>query len=450
MSYHVTSYALASLAAAIVNLLLGYIVLKKRPHHPLNRVYCLLTILVGFVWPFSEFVLRSTQSPQAADFWARLAWSPVLVSTALILHVVFIMTKKRLSSADKSRLTAAYFTCTLFILLNFTTDTVVSGAHLEYWGYTGSFGWVLKNVYLVYHFAIVVLALYLLYQRYKTTGNSIEKFQIKYVSTGLFFPYIIGGFAQLFLPVLGYTPIPIASATTIVMDGFIAYAIIRYKLLVLTPTAEEDADTKPRYTLEPKTYLIQAGEDEKAMDIYVDQIIHGRQGLCATTSKPEEIRSKYKIEKTPIIWLTYEETIHRSIPPDDLEQLTLHLKDFFNNSDDNSTVLLDSIDYLIELNGFTRTYDMIKKLNKETAKTKTTLIIPIKSSEDVELIRLQLSKDDIEQEICFARKRFHKREIDEQSFREIVKEFEKQLIKLDLDMSKINKKRLGEDIEIME
>lgn len=447
MAYYLSIYALASVVAALFNLCLGYVVFKKRPHHPLNRVFGLI-ILSCVVWPFSEFILRTTENPQVADIFARIAWMPILLSSALILHLVLIMTKIDLPFVDRSKVVAAvYLASMLFIVLNFTTNTVVSGAYREYWGYTGSFGFVFRDIYSVYHIGIVVVALYLLDKRYKITRNSIERIQIKYVFAGLSFPYVIGTLTQIVLPILGYTSIPIASFTTIVMDGFIAYAIIRYKLLVIAPTTEKQVYTKPKYNLELKTYLIPAEEGDKAMEMYVDQIVHGRQGLCVTLAEPSEIRRKYQISKTPIIWLTDKETRHRSTPPNDLEQLTLHLKDFFKISAENSILLLDGVDRLIEVNGFDKVYYMIKELNEAIHRTK---IIPIKKKEDLELIRLQLKKDDVEKEIYFARNMFHQGKIDEQGFREIVKEYEKKLIELNLEMSKLDKKKLKEDIEIID
>jgi len=270
---------------------------------------------------------------------------------------------------------------------------------------------------------------------------------IKYVSIGLFFPCVLGSLAQVGLPLLGYQAIPLASTTTIVLEGFIAYAIIRYKLMSITPTSESEEDTRPRYKVELKTYLIPAGEDDKGMEMYIDQIVHGRQGLCVTTNNPSEVQGRYGIARTPIIWLSESETKERAIPPNDLEQLTLTIKDFFRNSAEKSIVLLDGVDRLIELNGFPRVYNIIKELNKETAKSKT-LIIPIKDKDDLELIRMQLRKDDIENEIFFAKTRFHRREIDDHSFREIVKDLEKELIELDLGMSKIEKRKSGEEMEI--
>ncbi|MFH1788692.1 MAG: DUF835 domain-containing protein [Candidatus Altiarchaeota archaeon] len=450
MPLSINPYALLSAAVAVVNLLIGYTVFKKRPHHPLNRVYGLLTILVGALWPFAEFMLRMADEPLKAFFWARIAWTPVLLAPAIILHLALVLTKQDLQSRDRWKIRLAYSISLLFVTLNYTTKWVISGAHREFWGYTGSFGWVLKYLCSTYHFIIVFYVLSMLYRRYRISEKIIEKIQLRLVSIGIAFPYVGGAFAQMMLPILGFRALPIASTTTIIMDAFIAYAIIRYKLLIITPTVEDEASGKPKYAVKSKTYLITAKDSSKAWDMYVDQILHGRQGLCVTLKNPDEVRGKYNIEKTPIIWLTTRETRHKAIPPKDLEQLIIHLLDFFRISRKNSIVLLDGIDELIELNGLEKVFAMIKELNLETSKTETSLIIPIERDEDLKLIQIQLQKDDILKEIDFAKKRFHKREIDEESFREIVKEFEKELIELDLATSKLEGEEAGEGIEIME
>jgi hypothetical protein len=449
MAFTLTAYAFLSILAAFINTILGVLVIKTRPKHHLNRVFGFI-VLICVIWPLSEIVLRTTSDKAIADTFARIAWSCILIATALMLHFVSILTKPKTYDSMKDRLIrGTYVVCGVFVFLNFTTDSVINGAYKEYWGYTGLFGTGFIWAYFPFHASVVIYSFYLLCKRYRDSENSIERIQIRYVAIGMSIPYLVGSLMQIIMPILGLSAIPLASTSTIVMDGLIAYAIMRYQFLTITPAVEAILGTKPKFHVESRTYILLAEEAKKAMHMYIDQILHGREGLCVTFKHPEEIRRTYNIAKTPILWLTEDGQGHKNIPPTDLLQLSLHLKDFIRVSADNGILLFDGADELMRVNGFIRVYGLIREINVERSKTKVSIVIPIKNPDNLKLIHLQLKKDDIEREIDFAKNRFHHRLIDEDNYRDIVKDFQKQLVELDLQMSKIEKRMSGEDLEIL-
>jgi hypothetical protein len=439
-------FAVFSILSAIINLFLGYIVFKKRPGHSLNRVFGLI-ILACVIWPSSEFILRFTDSQQIAYLAAKIAWAPILLSSALIFHLASILVKADKRIFGIRLIVYPYLISGLFIFLNFSTDWVISGAHLEYWGYTGSFGWAFSNIYSIYHVFIAFVALYMLFQRYELAQNTIERFQIKYVFLGLSVPYILGSFIQIFPPILGLKALPFASLTTIIMDGFIAYAILRYQLMSITPTTEEVVDSEPAFEVGAKI-SIRHSVDDDVMRIYVDQIKHGRQGLCVTFQDPERIRKDYGIEKTPIIKLDKMAGGESTIKADDLNQLALHLKDFIRISDDRSILFIDGLDRLVFLNDFERTYELISDLNTNRSKTNKSILLSVKDERILSLFTLQMRKDDIEKEIFYAKERMNS--MSEENFHAILKDFQQELIELDLKMGKISKSIRGEELEIID
>jgi len=117
--------------------------------------------------------------------------------------------------------------------------------------------------------------------------------------------------------------------------------------VAVKPVAEVIKETRPLYTLDPgKTYLI----PEKAYEVFIDQITHGIEGLCITSSNPDEIRLRWHFTETPIVRLSHEKGQgERYIAPNNLPLLFITIKSFVESSK-NSIILLDSLEELIEEN----------------------------------------------------------------------------------------------------
>ena len=447
MAFIWNPYGMLSLGVAIVNLAIALYVFRKRPRHKLNQVYGLLTFLSGVFWPLAEFFLRSTDDANSALIYARLAWTWVLLSPALMLHLAYIMSRRSLEKRDNIVLGATYGICLAFIWLVYTTDLMISGIRMAFWGYTGIFG-PLVYAYAMFFFLLIAESYYLLYRRYRESEILVERLQTRYVMAGLSFPFVFGAILQIFFPLTGIMPLPVASITTIMMDGLIAYAIVRYNFLIINPAPEGKMKTEPKYTVESKTLFVLDQQGERGFDMFVDQIMHGRPGLCVSEREPDELRSKYGFTKTPIIWLTDAETEHRSVPPKDLKQLSIHILDFLARGE-SSIVVFDGVDGLIETNGFDQTYALIREVNGKLVDTLSSLIVSVRKMDDLELLQLQLHKEDVEREIEFAKNMYLHCELDEENFRDIVKGYQCEIIQIELKMSKIADRKKGRKMEIV-
>ncbi len=95
------------------------------------------------------------------------------------------------------------------------------------------------------------------------------------------------------------------------------------QLIEIQPVVEKRLKTKKRYKLKPgHSYLVEEPSSEKGFDIFVDAVMHGIRGLCITRSKPEWIREKYELKKTPVLWLTQlKGESSETVDPAELEQL---------------------------------------------------------------------------------------------------------------------------------
>lgn len=98
-------------------------------------------------------------------------------------------------------------------------------------------------------------------------------------------------------------------------------------------------------------------------------------GLIVAREYPESIRKNYSIQVTPIIWLT-ESPGERRVAPTSLAVLTDTITRFME-SNPNSIILLEGIEYLVTFNDFKKVMKSLDSLNETTWITKTRLLIAL-------------------------------------------------------------------------
>jgi hypothetical protein len=150
--------------------------------------------------------------------------------------------------------------------------------------------------------------------------------------------------------------------------------------VAVKPVVEVIKETRPLYTLDPgKTYII----PDKAYEVFTDQITHGVEGLCITSSDPDEIRLRWHFTETPIVRLSHEKGRgERYIAPNNLPLLFITIKSFVESSK-NSIILLDGLEELIEVNvplvPESEVLDFIHALEELSGKGRTRLLLQVRS-----------------------------------------------------------------------
>ncbi len=131
-------------------------------------------------------------------------------------------------------------------------------------------------------------------------------------------------------------------------------------------------------------------------------------GLMVTREFPENIRENHNIQVTPIIWLT-EMPGERRVAPTSLAVLTDTVIRFME-SNPNSIVLLEGIEYLITFNDFKKVLRYLDSLNETTWITKARLLMAVnpKAYDPKELALLERDRKVVmgEEGIEQLRKRF--------------------------------------------
>lgn len=127
--------------------------------------------------------------------------------------------------------------------------------------------------------------------------------------------------------------------------------------------------TKPKYDLKPgSTYFVKDG-----YELFLDAVKCGACGIVASTMHPQQVKEKYDLITTPIVWIS-DEAAEMGVKPADIKRLSILLMNFMKKIG-NAMVLLDGMDMLLTLNGFENTQWFIKILNSTAQMTNSRLII---------------------------------------------------------------------------
>jgi len=230
----------------------------------------------------------------------------------------------------------------------------------------------------------------------------------------------------------GEIPLAALSVTTsVALAGLIfSIAIFRGQMVMMVPVAETAvSSTKASFDLRlRRVYLVQEEKPELSFEMFVD-ILKGRcfdceddesfpcesldcrqcllpcpcrecrkyesrpQGLVITRQFPDQIRSQFFIQTTPIIWLS---TVagKDNLNPGKLSLLTDMLINFMEKSK-NGVVLVDGIEYLMTSNEFSRVLRAVDTWTETAMVSEARLIISLdpRAFDPRELALLEKNKE---------------------------------------------------------
>lgn len=173
---------------------------------------------------------------------------------------------------------------------------------------------------------------------------------------------------------------------------------VRSRRLVVYPIKEIIGMGRIKIGLEKLTtghsYLFLLDRPDRTFEIFAAYVKDGYHGLCISRYFPGKIRAKYKLEKTPMLWLSHTDSEESHLDPSNLGVLTNILRDFFNKTE-KGIVLLEGLEYLIIQNGFDTVLRFIQYLNEHVVTNNVILVVPF-NSESLEKKELALLKAELE------------------------------------------------------
>ncbi len=292
--------------AAVIFVTLGVIILLKDPHALLNRI-CAALFSCFFIWSFSyTFIHNPLVSKGTAAFFENigsLGWVPF--GGFFLWFAVLYTQKQRLATAPYFLL--SLFSLPLLIEIRQWSGNSLFSDHIRiYFGWEGvwndSFWPYLFFSYYLFASGIGVL---LIFRYGKNSSIPIIKRQASLIVVWGFLPLLFGTITNVVLIKMRIFALPsIADIFILFWTGGIAYAMLRYRLLSITPViAAEQIISAMKDLL---ILLDQRGTitslNEATLDIlgYDRQELEGKQiGAIIAGTEEEKSRLTAIIMQTP-------------------------------------------------------------------------------------------------------------------------------------------------------
>jgi len=112
-----------------------------------------------------------------------------------------------------------------------------------------------------------------------------------------------------------------------------------------------------------------------AYELFLEAIMSGTEGLCITRTAPAKIREKYKLHRTPVIWLT-DEVVEDEKVIHSLQDLSILVSNYVQKAS-KPVILIDGIEYLISHKGFDSVYHLMQAKRTQMEANQGILIVPL-------------------------------------------------------------------------
>ena len=384
----VNFYAIPSLLTTIIFLLLiGYSVLRLRNNEIRNLSLIIMITLIW--WSTGEAVMRLT-----TDEGIALIASHILISIGSVfigvvtLHFTLVLTGHFKDIKDSS-IYVGFYTLPIFVtVIRASTNAVVVGVKLEYWGYTevqSDLGGMIYGIMIVVTF---FMSFYVLIQHLRTVEGKTQR-AYKLLLAGFMIPLAIGFTTDTLLPILGVKLPEMAMTATLIYATMLIIAIKDIDAFEIIPVKEQWKDgkelEKASFDLRPgKIYYLDEPRGEVSLKAFVSSIHSGHPGLAVVRMSPKKFREVTGLEKTPIIWLASQEVPEEHIiNPSAIPRISSAITEFLTSGKE-PVIYLEGLETLVFINNFREIMGFMSFIYERISISEGIMIVPISRSTMVE------------------------------------------------------------------
>jgi len=439
-------HALLLGTSLVANTFLTIFVLSKKLKS-LASIYYFFFMCSIVVHIIGDLFFQMSTTVRDALFWMYIYWIGFFFLAIFFFYftTVFPKQKKIFFANEPSKLILMLIPFGLIYILlysgEFVKEIVFSQTTVNYVVY-GNLYWMGTA-----HLAIFMgLGLIKLFIEYKQTIFESERKNIQLVFIGLFIAAFFGMLGDVFLiRLLGFGELKLASVFIFISCIVMSYVTIKHKIFTIVPVSEEVSKDKPLIDVESgKSYFVDEKSKgrKKAFRLFSDIVRHNRQGLVISTDHPNQIRQKYLLEKTPIIWLSDSIEMKKdNIKPNEIEALNSTIHQFIDNAI-NPVILIDGIKKLLIANGSRKTTDFFKSIMDKTSKTNSILFFSV-GNDEKEFTDIFNETVAITKTINELEKKLLSRKITPQTHSEMLIETWEELVEKEAEMKMIEEEIIG-------
>jgi hypothetical protein len=375
MNGAVLFYSVTTISVGFLQLALGSYVLVKNPRFSLAQAF-FATMLMGFHVEIFFFLLVGTADASIARYWGMLA---IFFFTLMLGGYLFLSSQLPFENFDSPLWKYKFQYGAIIVLIGLLGAYLVDDVTSRSLGY-----WVIESQPMLFlmmiSFSLALLSVHLLHKTYTLATNPEARQQCVLLAFGIFFPILYTGILQVLEPVLPGALVlgGLAYLVTILVFTF---GILKFKMFIINPVVEDGIltelpnDTIPQVFGLPPCLLVEEKRPECSYDLFIRELSEGSQGLVISRSYPDSIREKYKLERTPIIWLANQPGQDR-VEPGSLSILENMISDFVRKSE-KAVVMIDGIEFLISNNKLEKVLKMLYSISDDITMGNARLILPI-------------------------------------------------------------------------
>lgn len=378
VSFVVTWGTVVSLGALLVSGFLGAYIFGLNPRRTANRAFLLL-MLAFVVWDAAEAVERSfgPGTPEETIYpWAQVVWLSITFIPATLFHLGLSYPATSPWLRRPWALPALYLPTLGWAYLILGTDLVISGASTGPLGPTARVGTAYSLLAVIYSLWFYGGQVTFVRAWIRARHTELGRMQGTVV-VGLLLASFLAGATEILWPILARTDtrLGLASVYTLLWSVFIAFAVARYRYLVIEPVTERRGAREPHHRLDRGlNYLVRENGRSAAMGAFRD-LVSTTPGLCVTGLLPGRVANRFGLERTPILWITTTSDGERTVRPSALDFELVHTLLKVLRENPGTAILLDDLDYLATLAGFDAVARFVKRVANQASAVKGTLVV---------------------------------------------------------------------------
>lgn len=235
-------FLLPSLIAFSALTFLAFYIYFKNPYNYLNKIFIIFLLCSAF-WAFAEAAIDTRDSPEWALFWTKVAALGWIFLGPTYIHFILILTRRMKMLLRLPVLFLIYVPALVFLYFTWRTDFILTYDFTKrgmLWDVpVGRFFWL----FAIWAFGMFIVSFSLLITFIRKTKVKSEKTRVRFVLVSIVVPIIIIFSISVIPPLLGiYTVTQIVLEQIVVplvalfLGGFITYAIMKYKLFIISST----------------------------------------------------------------------------------------------------------------------------------------------------------------------------------------------------------------------
>lgn len=356
------------LLLALSEIALGSYVLWKGRLSPVNRIFFNLTLLGG-IGSLLDLLVASPSTEERAFWTFRLLVFLLIVEMGMAYRLSTLVPHPVPLMLYGNNLLAYWLA-----VLGVSLIAAMSVGGMKY----DDFGWV-PDSDLPFTFLAVLLVVYLLL----LTATFVRRWPglrglVKRQATTMIVALAIPGAVMI-----GIMAMATAGAEVPRMYGLgelvsvviVAYGILRYQLMVPPRVVEAAVPHRPVPALvKGRAYLFEFPSADRMFESVAQEMAGGMSAFIVARTHPDQLRARYQLMHTPILWLAQTPGPDR-VDPSNIQLLTHMTMEFVRKGP--SLIALEGLEYLMLNNDLNKVLKFLGQLRDEVIVEGSILLVSV-------------------------------------------------------------------------